>query len=61
MAEGFVPVEGQGSCGVSTWVTGAPQFGFLGSVKTDGKTSFRIRVYRCSQCGLLESYAVDKA
>jgi len=61
LAEGFVPVEGQLSGGVATWIAGAPQFGFLGSVKTDGKTAYRVRVFRCNNCGLLESYAADKA
>lgn len=57
LAEGFVPAEGQSSGAVSTWIAGAPQFGFLGNVKIEGKTAHRIRVFRCSKCGLLESYA----
>jgi hypothetical protein len=38
-----------------------PQFGFLGSVKTDGKAAYRIRIFRCTKCGLLESYAPGEA
>jgi hypothetical protein len=61
MAEGFMPVESQSGGGVSTWIPGAPQFGFLGRVKTDGKTAYRVRAFRCIKCGHLESYAPDKA
>jgi hypothetical protein len=60
MAEGFVPVESQSSGSVATWIAGAPQFGFLGSVKTEGRASHQIRTFRCLKCGLLESYAPDK-
>ena len=61
MAEGFVPVESQSTGGIAAWIAGTPQFGFLGSVKTEGKESHRIRVFRCAKCGLLESYAPDKS
>jgi hypothetical protein len=60
MAEGFVPVEGQNLGGVATWIAGAPQFGFLGGVKTEGRPAHKIRIFRCLKCGLLESYAPDK-
>jgi hypothetical protein len=61
MAEGFVASEAQSAKGVTTWIEGAPQFGFLGSVKTDGRTAHRIRIFRCIKCGLLESYAPGEA
>ncbi len=61
LAEGFVASEAQSAKGVTTWIAGAPQFGFLGSVKTEGKKALRIRIFRCTQCGLLESYAPDEA
>jgi hypothetical protein len=57
LAEGFVPAEGEVSGGVTTWIAGPPQFGFMGSVKTDGRAAHKVRVFRCSKCGLLESYA----
>jgi hypothetical protein len=60
MAEGFVPAASQNLDGVATWIAGAPQFGFLGGVKTEGKTAYRVRVFRCVKCGLLESYAPDQ-
>ena len=60
MAEGFVPVESQSGSGVGAWLPGAPQFGFLGRVKTEGKTAYRIRTFRCLKCGRLESYAPEK-
>ena len=60
MAEGFVPSESQSGNGVSAWIAGSPVFGFLGRVKTEGKTTYRIRTFRCAQCGHLESFAVDK-
>jgi len=60
MVEGFLPAESQNLGGIATWIAGAPQFGFLGSVKTDGKTAHKIRMFRCIKCGLLESYAPDK-
>ena len=55
LEEGFVPSEVQSAKGVTTWIAGKPQFGFLGSVKTDGKAAYRIRMFRCVKCGLLES------
>jgi len=60
MAEGFVPVETQNLGGVATWIAGMPQFGFLGGVKTEGKTACRVHTFRCLKCGLLESYAPEK-
>jgi len=60
MAEGFVPSESQSGNGISVWVAGAPVIGFLGRVKTEGKAIYRIRTFRCAQCGRLESYALDK-
>jgi len=60
MAEGFVATESEHWGGVSTWLPGPPQFGFLGRAKTDGKPAYRIRTFRCVQCGHLESYAPDK-
>jgi hypothetical protein len=59
MAEGFIPVDSESSGGISAWLAGTPVFGFLGRVKTDGKTAYRIRTFRCLKCGLLESYAPD--
>jgi len=60
MAEGFVPSESQSGSGVSAWIAGAPVFGFLGRAKTEGKTAYRVRTFRCAKCGHLESYAPDK-
>jgi hypothetical protein len=56
-----VASEAQSAKGVTTWIEGMPQFGFLGSVKTDGKAAYRIRIFRCTKCGLLESYAPGEA
>ena len=61
MAEGFIPVESEKTGGISAWIAGAPVFGFLGRVKTEGKPAYRIRSFRCIKCGHLESYAPDKA
>jgi hypothetical protein len=60
MAEGFVPAESEGLGGVSQWLAGAPEFGFLGRARTTGKTAYRIRTFRCVKCGHLASYAPDK-
>jgi len=60
MAEGFIPVESEKTGGITAWIAGVPAFGFLGRVKTDGKTAYRVRTFRCVKCARLESYAPDK-
>jgi hypothetical protein len=56
MIEGFVIDETHGSKSVSTWMEGAPDRSWLG-LKTKGKAKHEIQTFRCSRCGLLESYA----
>jgi hypothetical protein len=56
MTQGFVIDETHGSKSVSTWVEGAPVKSWLG-LKTKGKAKHEIQAWRCSRCGLLESYA----
>lgn len=56
MTEGFVIDEAHGSKSVSTWIEGAPVRSWLG-IKTKGKAKHEIQTWRCTRCGLLESYA----
>ena len=41
----------------TVWMEGAPQYGFFGGLKHGGKKQLRVDVFRCGQCGFLESYA----
>ena len=58
MQEGFVPDQSGAHQGVPIWIAGAPQTGFLGGAKIEGKEAHAIRTYRCVKCGFLESYAI---
>ena len=53
MERGFV-IDCSEISHVSSWISGAPQFGFLERVKDDNEKP--IVTFRCSKCGYLESY-----
>jgi hypothetical protein len=57
MQEGFVLDRDQGAKHVAEWYEGEPVPSVWTGLKTSGKAHFKIRSYRCPQCGYLESYA----
>jgi len=59
MEEGYVLDRGDGnSSNVAAWVAGAPQRAWYG-IKTKGHDRRRVRTFRCTKCGYLESYAKE--
>jgi len=42
---------------VGHWAEGAPEFWFLRVLKMRGRRKLPIQSWRCTKCGLLESYA----
>jgi hypothetical protein len=44
---------------VTEWVEGVPEKGWFGTTSTRGKRRLAIQTFRCTRCGLLESYAPE--
>ena len=58
MEIGFIVNQGHGNARLlPTWVAGAPERSFWTGLKTGDRVNLEVRTYRCSGCGLLESYA----
>jgi hypothetical protein len=57
MEQGFITDTTYGGIVQETWVTGAPETSFWGSLKVRGKERLPVSTYRCPTCGYLESYA----
>lgn len=58
--EGFIPDDSGATTGVTSWISGLPEFGMLGSVKRSrGQKRLAITAFRCFQCGHLELYVLD--
>jgi phage FluMu protein Com len=57
MEEGFIADYTHGAVLVSKWVEGEPEKSFWLGTKTRGKEKVKVKTYRCSGCGYLESYA----
>jgi hypothetical protein len=57
MDEGFVVDYVAGAPRVASWVAGAPEFGWAGTVKVGEREQLYVQVFRCANCGYLESYA----
>ena len=61
MEEGFIIDRGDYNVGmVNTWVEGEPVKSFWSGIKVKNKQQFLVKTFRCSNCGFLESYAVDE-
>jgi hypothetical protein len=59
---GFLVDHGDGNYRYTqTWIGGEPEKSFWTGLKTSNRAQYSIRTWRCSRCGLLESYAVDNA
>ncbi len=60
LEEGFIIDRGDYNIGtVNTWVEGEPVVSFWSGIKTKNKQQFKIKTFRCANCGYLESYAVE--
>jgi hypothetical protein len=57
MEEGFLLDKTHGATLSSHWVAGPPVRSFWTGVKVRGKRIVAVRTFRCTSCGLLESYA----
>lgn len=60
MQEGFTLDNVYGGSVPSNWVEGPPVKSFWTGTKTAGKKHYRIRTFRCVNCGYLESYALTE-
>lgn len=56
MEEGFLLDKTHGGNLSGQWIAGPPERSFWG-VKVHGKRIIAVRTFRCTSCGLLESYA----
>lgn len=60
MEEGFIADRGDYEYKtVSSWTEGKPTKSFWSGVKTDKNRQIEIKTFRCSNCGYLESFAVE--
>lgn len=60
MEPGFLLEQRDGNMkGVTEWVAGAPEKGWLGVIKVSRKRKLLVQTHRCSRCGYLESYAPE--
>lgn len=57
MVEGFILDMTYGGQLVPRWVEGRPEKSMWTGVKAKGKECRSVETYRCTQCGLLLSYA----
>jgi hypothetical protein len=57
MEEGFLLDKTHGGTLAAHWVEGPPERSFWTGVKVRGKRIRPVQVFRCTSCGLLESYA----
>lgn len=58
MTRGFELDYKDGMPDTAKWVPGEPEKGWFG-IKLKGRKRLQIVTWRCNQCGLLESYAVE--
>jgi hypothetical protein len=64
MVEGFILDVAHAGRLVSRWLKGSPEMsswmGVKMGVKTKGRECRNITAYRCTKCGLLQSYAIEE-
>lgn len=60
MVEGFVADYTYGAIRPSDWVEGEPVKSFWMGTKISDKQQFKVKTFRCINCGFLESYAVEE-
>jgi hypothetical protein len=57
MVEGFILDMTYGGQLVPRWLAGRPEKSMWTGIKAKGKDCRSVETYRCTQCGLLRSYA----
>ena len=57
MEAGFIVDEGYGTRKIAAWIEGEPVPSLWSGVKTSGRRQLPIETWRCTGCGLLESFA----
>lgn len=60
MVEGFIADYTHGAIRSSDWVEGEPVKSFWMGTKVSDKKQYKVKTYRCENCGYLESYAAEE-
>lgn len=60
MREGFLLDRAHNAVRVGQWAEGAPEYWFLRVLRMRGRRRLPIRSFRCTKCGFLESYALER-
>ena len=58
LEQGFLLDESHGTRKPGKWIEGEPEY-WLWNLKIRGRRQIEITSYRCTRCGLLESYAAE--
>jgi predicted nucleic-acid-binding Zn-ribbon protein len=59
MENGFMVDQAHGAIAEARWAEGESTYSFWTGVQVRGRTQYRVRTYRCTNCGFLEAYALD--
>lgn len=59
MEEGFLLEIGD-TLSAQKWVVDKPEKSLFMGLKLKGKAAYDVKTFRCSACGYLESYALEK-
>lgn len=57
MREGWLLDENELHPRETKWLAGAPETGWLGTMKFDKEAAISVKAFRCASCGFLELYA----
>ena len=60
METGYILVRTDAGISVPSWAPGPPTKHWLGFLKYDHKTVRQVLTDRCTACGFLKSYAIDR-
>jgi hypothetical protein len=60
MEDGFLLDGDQGGPFQGNWAEGKPAFGWFGGLKVFGRVQRPITAFRCTSCGYVELYAIDR-
>lgn len=61
MEIGFPVDAGRNAVHPGQWADGEPTYWFLRVLRMKGRRRYRVDAWRCTSCGLLESYATEPA
>ncbi len=60
MLQGFILDRSYGGKYQQTWVEGQPEKSVWTVLKTSGRTTFNVQVFRCVVCSYLEFYTTEE-